>query len=139
MRLHTLAFDPPPAPSCIDSMFAATAAIEAKAADEAGQASLIDAFNVCEFAGLGPDGQPAALFQYALESLPQLDYPVAIGEFCCGHDSLRCTHRAPRTARRQPSPTIANYHSPLLPHPIRRPPRVAGERLVLYAGGRGNG
>ena len=40
-------------------------------------AALVKAFNVCDETGLGPD-KPTELFAYALESMPQLDYPYPV-------------------------------------------------------------
>ena len=39
---------------------------------------VVKAFHVCDRAALGPQ-QPSQLFSYALESIPQQDYPYAIG------------------------------------------------------------
>lgn len=61
-------------PGCLDSIHAAAAAIDEATPD----AALLDAFGVCDAAGLGPDKQ-SDLFFYALEGLPQLDYPYAVG------------------------------------------------------------
>lgn len=57
---------------CMPAIHAATRAIRA-----ADSAVLTKAFHVCEAAGLGPD--KADLFLYALESLPQQNYPYQIG------------------------------------------------------------
>lgn len=57
---------------CLDSVRDAIDAIRASPDDA------VAAFGVCEPAGLGPT-DPAQLFQYALESLPQLDYPYNVG------------------------------------------------------------
>lgn len=59
-------------PRCLASVKAAAAAIEA-----ATQAEVEAAFNVCEPRALGPSRSD--LFVYALEGLPQLNYPYAVG------------------------------------------------------------
>jgi pimeloyl-ACP methyl ester carboxylesterase len=59
-------------PLCLDAIAAAAVAI-----NTADQASAAAAFHVCEPAGLGPTSQ-ADLFFYALESLPQSDYPYEV-------------------------------------------------------------
>ena len=41
-------------------------------------AELLKAFHVCDAAGLGPD-RPSEYFAYALEGIPQGDYPYPIG------------------------------------------------------------
>ena len=60
-------------PQCLDAVHAAAAAVEAAAPD----AALLALFGVCEASGLGPDRQ-SDLFYYALEGLPQMNYPYAI-------------------------------------------------------------
>jgi pimeloyl-ACP methyl ester carboxylesterase len=59
-------------PTCLADIAAANAALEA-----AEPGTLVALFNLCSAAALGPSN--GALFQYALESLPQLDYPHAVG------------------------------------------------------------
>ena len=61
------------APGCLDAIAATNAALNAAPA-----AALVDLFKLCDAAALGPTAQ-SNLFQYALESLPQLDYPHAVG------------------------------------------------------------
>eukprot|EP00949_MAST-11_sp_MAST-11-sp1_P005144 g5144.t1 len=60
-------------PQCLNAIAKAVMTINA-----APQEQIVDAFNVCEPAGLGPTSQ-SDLFIYALESLPQLDYPYPVG------------------------------------------------------------
>uniref|UniRef100_A0A7S2STF0 Prolylcarboxypeptidase n=2 Tax=Rhizochromulina marina TaxID=1034831 RepID=A0A7S2STF0_9STRA len=60
-------------PSCMDAIHAASAAVNEAPTDE-----VVEAFHVCDAAALGPSSQ-SDLFAYALESLPQLDYPYAVG------------------------------------------------------------
>jgi len=58
------AFDP-----CMSSIRSAIDAIESAGTDE-----LVEAFALCEASGLGPTSK-SDLFVYALESMPQLNYP----------------------------------------------------------------
>lgn len=60
-------------PRCLDAIKAASIAIDAAPARE-----VVDAFHVCSAAALGPS-VPSELFAYALESLPQMNYPYPIG------------------------------------------------------------
>ena len=60
-------------PRCLATIDAARVAIETAPIDD-----LVKAFGVCEPSGLGPNS-PSDLFLYVLESMPQLDYPFAIG------------------------------------------------------------
>ncbi|KAH8085517.1 dipeptidyl-peptidase [Aureococcus anophagefferens] len=60
------------APGCLDAIRATTDALNAASPE-----ALVDLFHLCDAAALGPTR--AALWQYALESLPQLDYPRAVG------------------------------------------------------------
>lgn len=60
-------------PQCSGSIRAAVDAIEAASPEK-----VASAFNVCEPRALGPS-QSSELFAYALENLPQLNYPYAVG------------------------------------------------------------
>ena len=59
-------------PACLADIAETNAALDA-----ATPAALVALFHLCDESALGPTR--AALFQYALESLPQLDYPHAVG------------------------------------------------------------
>jgi lysosomal Pro-X carboxypeptidase len=61
-------------PNCLTAIHSAAAAVDAADAD----AALLGAFGVCEASGLGPTSQ-SDLFLYALEGLPQMDYPYEVG------------------------------------------------------------
>jgi len=61
-------------PKCLGAIRSAMAAIEA-----APVADVVTAFGVCDAKALGPD-RATELFSYALEGLPQQDYPYAIGD-----------------------------------------------------------
>jgi len=63
-------------PACLRAIHEATSAIDAYGATD--MDGLLDIFNVCTPSALGPN-RPSELFQYALESLPQLDYPYPVG------------------------------------------------------------
>lgn len=76
---------PPPAgggPPCLEAIERATEAVEAAAGSpeqgEPGLPGLAASFGVCEPRALGEAGHRAELFVYALENLPQLNYPFAI-------------------------------------------------------------
>lgn len=73
-------------PRCLDAVDAAVTAINSHPIAE-----LVKIFRVCKADGLGPN-QPAQLFQYALEGLPQLNYPYAIGTLPANPVSTAC-HR----------------------------------------------
>ena len=60
-------------PRCLAAITKAMTAIE-----KAPTKALISAFGVCDAAALGPT-KPTELFAYALESMPQLDYPYPVG------------------------------------------------------------
>ena len=60
-------------PQCLKQISAAMSAIEATPVSD-----LVQTFGVCDASGLGPDSH-TELFAYALESLPQLDYPYPVG------------------------------------------------------------
>lgn len=60
------------APQCMDAIQATKKEMEA-----ASDAELVKVLHLCNKKGLGP--QKSSLFTYALESLPQQDYPYAIG------------------------------------------------------------
>lgn len=61
-----------PGGRCLTQIVAAMKTVE-----QTPTAELVKAFGVCEAAGLGPE--KTSLFAYALEGLPQQDYPYAIG------------------------------------------------------------
>mmetsp|Transcript_9664 Transcript_9664/g.18969 ORF Transcript_9664/g.18969 Transcript_9664/m.18969 type:complete len:311 (-) Transcript_9664:188-1120(-) len=60
-------------PGCLETIEAASHAI-----DTSDIADVVKAFHACSESTLGPD-RPSELFAYALESLPQLDYPYPVG------------------------------------------------------------
>jgi len=60
-------------PQCLQTIVDAVSAI-----NNAPIEMLVRAFHVCEPAGLGPNA-PSELFQYALENLPQENYPYPVG------------------------------------------------------------